>query len=84
MLKHKPTGITVKVHESRLLPENIEIAFERMKMAVDQHLNGENSYHSQYKRIQKEIEDKRNQQRKRKRLLKKELQSEDDDEKILQ
>ena len=73
MLKHKPTGITVKVHESRLLPENITIAFERMKFAVDRHINGENCYQSQLHRLQKEIEDKRNQQRRKKRLIKKEL-----------
>uniref|UniRef100_A0A914YVM0 Prokaryotic-type class I peptide chain release factors domain-containing protein n=1 Tax=Panagrolaimus superbus TaxID=310955 RepID=A0A914YVM0_9BILA len=71
MLKHKPTGITVKVHESRLLPENINIAFERIKLAVDQHINGENCYQSQFQKLQKEIEAKRNQQRKRKRLVKK-------------
>uniref|UniRef100_A0AC35ERH1 Prokaryotic-type class I peptide chain release factors domain-containing protein n=1 Tax=Panagrolaimus sp. PS1159 TaxID=55785 RepID=A0AC35ERH1_9BILA len=75
MLKHKPTGITVKVHESRLLPDNINIAFERIKLAVDQHINGENSYQSQLQKLQKEIEIKRNQQRKKKRLLKKELQN---------
>ena len=29
MLKHIPTGIVVKVHDSRLLQKNIQIAFER-------------------------------------------------------
>uniref|UniRef100_A0AC34GR71 Prokaryotic-type class I peptide chain release factors domain-containing protein n=1 Tax=Panagrolaimus sp. ES5 TaxID=591445 RepID=A0AC34GR71_9BILA len=82
MLKHKPTGITVKVHESRLLPDNIDIAFERIKMAVDQHINGENCYQSQLQKLQKEIEAKRNQQRKRKRLLKKELQDADNHDNI--
>ena len=79
-LKHKPTGITVKIHESRLLPENIDIAFERMKFAVDRHLNGEACYEAQFKRIQDEVEEKRNQQRRKKRLIKAELMKNNTDD----
>ena len=77
MLRHKPTGIVVKVHESRLLPENIEIAFERLRHAVDRKINGDNCYQAQLERIQKEIEEKRNRQREKKRSLKKELLKDD-------
>uniref|UniRef100_A0A7E4VU33 RF_PROK_I domain-containing protein n=1 Tax=Panagrellus redivivus TaxID=6233 RepID=A0A7E4VU33_PANRE len=82
MLKHKPTGITVKVHDSRLLPENIKIAHERLKFAVDRHLNGDNSYQAQLDRLQREVELRRNRQRMKKRQLKSELQtgSKNDDE----
>ncbi len=31
LLRHRATGLVVKVHESRQLSENIAIAFERMK-----------------------------------------------------
>ncbi|KAI6205931.1 RF-PROK-I domain-containing protein [Aphelenchoides besseyi] len=55
-LRHKPTNIVVKVHESRLLPENVKIAFERLKFAVDRHLNGENCYEEQFKRLQRKRE----------------------------
>lgn len=50
-LKHIPTGIVVRVHESRLLQDNIKIAYERLKHAVDRHLNGENSYDAQLKQM---------------------------------
>jgi protein subunit release factor A len=43
-LRHIPTNIVVKVHESRLLQDNIQIAFDRLKLAIDNQLNGENSY----------------------------------------
>ncbi|EGT37870.1 hypothetical protein CAEBREN_31848 [Caenorhabditis brenneri] len=57
-LTHIPTGTVVKVHESRLLPKNIDIAFERMKFVLDRQINGENCYEEQLKvwkllRIQK-------------------------------
>ncbi|KAK6034064.1 hypothetical protein COOONC_28424 [Cooperia oncophora] len=46
-LRHLPTGLVVKVHESRLLPKNIEIAFERLKHALDRHINGDECYEAQ-------------------------------------
>uniref|UniRef100_A0A8R1TT56 RF_PROK_I domain-containing protein n=1 Tax=Onchocerca volvulus TaxID=6282 RepID=A0A8R1TT56_ONCVO len=55
-IRHVPTGIVVRVHQSRLLQENIEIAQEsyRLKHAVDRHLNGENSYDAQLGRMEHE------------------------------
>lgn len=37
------------MHESRLLPKNIDIAFERMKFVLDRQINGENCYEEQLK-----------------------------------
>ncbi|GMS84246.1 hypothetical protein PENTCL1PPCAC_6421, partial [Pristionchus entomophagus] len=72
-LRHLPTGIVLKVHESRLLPKNIEIAFERMKFAVDRELNGDYCYEEQYKRLQKMKEDKAKAIREKKREVKAQL-----------
>uniref|UniRef100_A0A1I7WMD8 RF_PROK_I domain-containing protein n=1 Tax=Heterorhabditis bacteriophora TaxID=37862 RepID=A0A1I7WMD8_HETBA len=66
-LKHIPTGVVV--HESRLLHKNIDIAFERMKHMVDRHLNGENCYEEQYKRLQREKEIKAKRKRDKQRAL---------------
>nr|CDJ88005.1 Class I peptide chain release factor domain containing protein [Haemonchus contortus] len=71
-LRHKPTGLVVKVHESRLLPKNIEIAYERLKYALDRHVNGDECYEEQYKRLQREKEAKA----KRKRELHRRQRSE--------
>ncbi|KAI6174055.1 RF-PROK-I domain-containing protein [Aphelenchoides besseyi] len=68
-LKHKPTNIVVKVHESRLLPENVKIAFERLKFAVDRHLNGENCYEEQFKRLQRKREAATKRAREKRRQL---------------
>ncbi|VDO66854.1 unnamed protein product [Heligmosomoides polygyrus] len=62
-LRHIPTGIVVKVHESRLLPKNIDIAFERLKHVLDRHINGDECYEEQYKRLQREKEAKANRRR---------------------
>ncbi|KAE9555212.1 hypothetical protein FO519_001562 [Halicephalobus sp. NKZ332] len=77
MLRHKPTGIVIKVHDSRLLPENIEIAFERLKHAVDRKINGDHCYQAQLEHFQREIEEKRKRQREKKRSMKKELLKDD-------
>uniref|UniRef100_A0A914XQK7 Prokaryotic-type class I peptide chain release factors domain-containing protein n=1 Tax=Plectus sambesii TaxID=2011161 RepID=A0A914XQK7_9BILA len=53
-LKHIPSNIVVKVHESRNLHENVTIAYERLKLAVDRHINGENCYEEQLKRLDTE------------------------------
>ncbi|KAM3725193.1 Nicotinamide phosphoribosyltransferase [Dirofilaria immitis] len=70
-IKHVPTGVVVRVHQSRLLQENIEIAQERLKHAVDRHLNGENSYDSQLERMERERGVKIKKKRAAKRELKK-------------
>uniref|UniRef100_A0A0K0DIG8 Nicotinamide phosphoribosyltransferase n=1 Tax=Angiostrongylus cantonensis TaxID=6313 RepID=A0A0K0DIG8_ANGCA len=72
-LRHLPTGLVVKVHESRLLSKNIEIAFERMKHALDRHLNGDNCYEEQYKKLQRDKEARTNRKRESQRLKRKEL-----------
>ncbi|KJH52489.1 hypothetical protein DICVIV_01335 [Dictyocaulus viviparus] len=71
MLRHIPTGLVVKVQESRLLPKNIEIAFERMKHALDRYENGDNCYEEQYKRLQRRKEAKVNCKRKAQRQMRK-------------
>ncbi|PAV86917.1 hypothetical protein WR25_03374 [Diploscapter pachys] len=74
-LRHIPTGIVLKI-------KNIEIAYERMKFAVDRHLNGDDCYEEQYRRMQKEKEAKANEQRRKHREEKmklKEGNSEDED-----
>ncbi|MFH4980685.1 hypothetical protein AB6A40_007394 [Gnathostoma spinigerum] len=76
MLRHKPTNVVVKVHESRLLSKNIKIAFERLKFAVDRHINGDNCYEEQYKRLEALREAKNNRQRQKRRREKEELLSE--------
>ncbi|VDM95347.1 unnamed protein product [Thelazia callipaeda] len=54
LIKHIPTGVVVRVHQSRLLHENIKIAQERLKHAVDRYLNHENSYDAQFRRLERE------------------------------
>ncbi|KAF8794438.1 mitochondrial translation release factor in rescue-like [Argiope bruennichi] len=53
LLKHIPTGIVVKCHESRLLQENQKIARERLLSKLDEHYNGDMSVTAQKKRIEK-------------------------------
>lgn len=50
-LKHKPTGIIVKVHKSRVLEENRQIARMILAEKVDIFINGENSVSEQKKRL---------------------------------
>ncbi|CAD5234844.1 unnamed protein product [Bursaphelenchus xylophilus] len=69
-LKHIPTNVSVKVHESRLLSENVSIAFERLKYAVDKHLNKDDCYMKKFDQIAKEYEQKRKSQRKKRREAK--------------
>lgn len=46
------------MHESRLLSENIKIAFNRLKLIVDTKLNGKNSYENQFKHFEFEYKEK--------------------------
>lgn len=50
--------LIVQVHESRLLQQNVTIAYERLKYAVDRHLNGEKCYEEQLVRLQRDRESK--------------------------
>lgn len=44
MLKHKPSRIVVKCHETRSLEKNRERARERLQERLDLHLHGSNSF----------------------------------------
>ncbi len=70
-LKHLPTGATVKVHESRSLERNREIAWKRLAEEVDAEVNGEGSVREQIKRLEKEHKDREKETRRRKREAKK-------------
>lgn len=65
-LRHKPTGIIVKVHQSRSLPENRKIARELLVAKLDNLYNGEQSVENQKRRLalyQKELRKKQNEAR---------------------
>ncbi|XP_062583008.1 mitochondrial translation release factor in rescue-like [Saccostrea cucullata] len=76
VLKHVPTGIMVKCHETRSLLKNKEIAREKMREKVDDFINGENSYSSQVIREKRDKKLKAKQKsRKKYQLLKDEKTS---------
>lgn len=50
-LRHNPTGIWVKCHETRSLDSNRKIARTLLITKLDNHLNGEDSLESQERRI---------------------------------
>lgn len=70
LLKHKPTGLFVKVHDSRIAMKNQEIARQRLQIHLDNHLNGENSYQAQKKRIEAEIAEKKRAEKDKRREMK--------------
>ena len=55
-LIHQETKVVVKVHDSRSLEKNREIAKNRLIDKLDLYLNGEKSVESQVKKIEKERE----------------------------
>ncbi|GIY19280.1 probable peptide chain release factor C12orf65, mitochondrial [Caerostris extrusa] len=71
LLKHKPTGIVVKCHESRLLQENQKIARERLLNKLDEHYNNDMSVAAQKRRIEKAKQISRQLKSQKLRLLKK-------------
>jgi len=54
-LTHTPTGIVVKVHETRSVDQNRKLAQQKLIDALDNFHNGDNSVERQAKRIQQEI-----------------------------
>lgn len=72
-LRHNPTGIVVKVHQSRSLDKNREIARELLITKLDNLYNGENSVESQKKRIALKNIAVREAEQERKRALKAEF-----------
>lgn len=63
VLKHLPTGVVVKSHQSRSLDVNRKEARRLLTLRIDKLLNGEDSLEAQEKKIQ----DKKSTDRKRKR-----------------
>ena len=50
-LKHLPTGVWVKCHQTRSIESNRKIARDLLTRKLDNHLNGENSIENQQKEI---------------------------------
>lgn len=71
VLKHLPTGIFVKVHQSRSLSENRRIARERLQQHLDDYYNKENSFSKQEQREQLRKDVDREKKAKRRNELKK-------------
>jgi protein subunit release factor B len=51
ILRHKPSGLIVKCHQTRSLAKNRELAREILTQKLDQLINGEESIEAQKKRI---------------------------------
>ena len=59
-LKHLPTGLWVKCHQTRSIEKNRKIARQLLTTKLDNHINGENSVENQQKLIDKiKLEKKR-------------------------
>ncbi|XP_064646356.1 mitochondrial translation release factor in rescue-like [Lineus longissimus] len=59
VLKHLPTGIVIKCHETRSLYDNQKRARLRMQEKLDWHYNGENSQLVQEQKEQSKIRDEK-------------------------
>ncbi|XP_026275134.1 mitochondrial translation release factor in rescue isoform X1 [Frankliniella occidentalis] len=55
LLKHLPSGIVVRCHESRSLDQNRKIARVRLTQLLDNFINGEDSVEAQTKRENKRV-----------------------------
>ncbi|CAK9815415.1 Mitochondrial translation release factor in rescue [Anthophora plagiata] len=71
LLKHKPTGLIVKCHETRSLFQNKTIARELLLQKLDNLINGKDSLESQKEYLVKKDLIKKNQKRKKLENLKK-------------
>lgn len=65
VLKHKPTGLVVKCHETRSLFENRKIARKNMLTKLDNLINGENSLKNQEEKLKKKDATKKKQKQKK-------------------
>ncbi|XP_015437363.1 PREDICTED: probable peptide chain release factor C12orf65, mitochondrial [Dufourea novaeangliae] len=70
VLKHKPTGLVVKCHETRSLQQNRKIAREIMLTKLDNLINNENSLESQKEIFMKQDSVKKKQKQKKLTALK--------------
>ncbi|XP_078045953.1 uncharacterized protein LOC144474690 [Augochlora pura] len=73
VLKHKPTGLTVKCHETRSLSRNRELARMNMLTKLDDLINGENSTRNQEETLKKQDSAKKKQKQKKLTALKEEF-----------
>ncbi|XP_049859425.1 mitochondrial translation release factor in rescue-like [Schistocerca gregaria] len=71
VLTHKPTGLVVKVHHSRLQSENRKLARDLLVEKLDALVNGEHSLQAQRKCLQLQKQKKEEQRRNKRELLKK-------------
>lgn len=72
-LRHRPTGIVVKVHQSRSLDQNRRIARQLMAQRLDNFFNGDESVESQSKRLALQKISIRESQAQKRRAMKEEL-----------
>ena len=79
-LRHLPTNCIVKVHDSRTRRENSEIAYKRLRLAVDRLLNGAECYEEQFKRLQMAFEEKTKRSRQKRREAMAEAKKEQQEE----
>lgn len=79
ILKHIPTGIIVKCHQTRSLEDNRKRARNILIERLDEHFNGENSVVAQIKRAEKVKTNKANQKRRKLEELKQKWKKERED-----
>lgn len=75
VLKHKPTGLTVKCHETRSLLQNKQIARELLVTKLDNLINGERSLQNQELQLQRKDSLKKKQKQKKLARLKEEFKN---------
>lgn len=74
VLQHKPTGLTVKCHETRSLMENRKIARKLLLTKLDNLINGEKSLQNQELQLQRKDSLKKKQKQKKLARLKEEFE----------
>lgn len=82
VIRHTPTGLVVRCHESRLLHENRKLARKMLLDKLDEHLNGSASVASQRLRIKRDKQRKLDRKKEKLRELKRrflESQGRDDE-----
>lgn len=65
VLKHKPTGLVVKCHETRSLDQNRKIARKILLTRLDNLVNGQNSLQNQKEQLMKRDSIKKKQKKKK-------------------
>ncbi|XP_050431837.1 mitochondrial translation release factor in rescue [Adelges cooleyi] len=75
VLKHKPTGIVIKCHESRCVDDNKKLAREKLINKLDIIQNGDQSIEAQKKSVQSKKNANKEWKRKKMEALKKDWMS---------